>query len=296
MYSQITANKQKTWALITIFLVVILALGYMFGADSGNWYGPLTIAGVGAIVMALTGYYAGDKIALGLAGAYPISKTDNSYVWNLVENLCISQGLPMPKVYLIPDQAMNAFATGRDPQHSSIALTQGLVAKLANEELEGVIAHELSHIKNLDIRLGTLVIVLVGMIVILSDIFLRSQLFFGAGRRFGNQNNGSGVIMMVGLILAILSPLIANLIKLAISRKREYLADAAGALATRYPEGLARALEKIAADGQPLQRASQATAHLYISSPFGAGAKRMTKLLSTHPPLAERVKALRQMA
>jgi len=295
MYDQITSNKRKSWLLLTLFLGVIAALGYTGGAYSGDYVGALTIAGIIAIVMALTSYYSGDKIALSLAGAYPITHDQNTYVYHLVENLCIAQGLPTPKIYLIPDQAMNAFATGRDPQHASLALTEGIVKKLANEELEGVIAHELGHIKNFDIRLATLVIVLVGTITILADIFLRSRLFVprGSSNRSGN---AGGVIMLLGLILALLSPLIANLIKLAVSRRREFMADASGALATRYPEGLARALEKIAADGTPVARVSEATAHLYFASPFGAAPSLLGKLFSTHPPIVDRVKALRQMA
>lgn len=272
-----------------------MSLGYVFGAIYKDVFGIMTIAGIIAIVMALASYYGGDKIALSMAGAQLLNKEDNLYVWRLVENLCISQGLPLPRIYLIPDQAMNAFATGRDPEHSSIALTQGLIAKLENEELEGVIAHELSHIKNYDIRIGTIIIVLVGLISILADIMLRSQLFGRRSRDNGSTNAG-GILMAVGLILAILSPIFANLIKLAISRKREFLADASGALATRYPEGLARALEKISQDGQPLQRATEATAHLYIASPFGASKKFISRLFLTHPPIEERVKALRQMA
>lgn len=294
MYDQIASNKQKTWWLISIFLIVIVALGYVFGIIYQNVFGIMTIAGLIAITMALISYYSGDKIALSMAGAIPLSKEANLYVWRLVENLCIAQGLAMPKIYLIPDSAMNAFATGRDPEHSSIALTQGIIDKLENEELEGVIAHELSHIKNYDIRLGTVIIILVGLISILSDIMLRSQMF---GRRSrNNESGGAGVLVIIGIVLAILSPIFANLIKLAISRKREFLADASGALATRYPEGLARALEKIAADGKPLDRATEAAAHLYISSPFGNTGKFVSRLFLTHPPIEERVKALRQMA
>ncbi len=295
MYDQITSNKRKTWLLISIFLVVIMALGYVFGAIYQNVFGIMSLAGIIAIVMALVSYYSGDKVALSMAGAIPLNKEDNLYVWRLVENLCISQGLAMPKIYIIPDTAMNAFATGRDPSHSSIALTQGLIVKLANEELEGVVAHELSHIKNYDIRIGTVIIILVGLISIMADIMMRSQIF-GRRSRDNESSGGAGVLVIVGLVLAILSPIFANLIKLAISRKREFLADASGALATRYPEGLARALEKIAVDGKPLDRAAEATAHLYISSPFGTSGKFISRLFLTHPPIDERVKALRQMA
>ncbi len=294
MYDQIAANKNKSWLLILLFLVVIALLGYAFGAYTGDYFGVLTIAGLIAIVMALISYYAGDKVALSLAGAYRITAEQNPYVWRLVENLCITQGMPMPKVHLIPETAMNAFACGRSPEHASIALTEGLIAKLENEELEGVIAHELSHIKNYDIRLQTLVVVLVGVISILSDVFLRSGRFIRGGR--SSKSGGAGAIVIIGLVLALLAPLIANLIKLAVSRKREFLADASGALASRYPEGLARALEKIAADGTPLTRAAEATAHLYFSSPFGNTPSFLGRMFSTHPPIAERVAALRHMA
>lgn len=294
IYEQIASNKHKSLLLILLFFVVLGLLGYAFGVYTGDTFGALTLAGIIAIIMALVSYYKGDKVALSIAGAYPITAEQNQYLWRIVENLCIAQGMPMPRVYLIPDQAMNAFACGRDPEHASIAFTEGIVAKLENEELEGVAAHELSHIKNLDIRLQTLVIVLIGMIAILSDMFLRSGRFFRSGRN--EREGGAGVIVLVGFALALLAPVIANLIKLAISRRREFLADASGALATRYPEGLARALEKINADGTPLHRASSATAHLFIASPFGRGGGTMSKLFSTHPPIAERVAALRKMA
>lgn len=293
MYDQIAANKRKSWLLILLFLVVIALLGYAFGAYTGDYFGTLSLAGIIAIVMALTGYYKGDKIALSLAGAYQITAEQNPYLWRLIENLCIAQGMPMPKVYMIPDTAMNAFACGRDLKHSAVAFTEGIVAKLENEELEGVVAHELSHIKNFDIRLQTLVVVLIGLISILSDVLLRSTRYVRGGR--SSRSNGAGAIVILGLVLALLAPLIANLIKLAVSRKRELLADASGALASRYPEGLARALEKIGAEGAPLQRATEATAHLYFASPFGNAPSFLGKLFSTHPPIAERVQALRQM-
>ena len=294
MYDLIAANKRKSWLLVVLFLAIIIALGYLWGAYSGDTFGALTFAGIVAIVMALTSYYGGDKIALSLAGARQIpSRDQNPYVWNLVENLCIAKGLPMPKVYLIPEPAINAFATGRDPKHASIALTEGAVAKLENEELEGVIAHELSHVANYDIRLATLVIVLLGTLAILSDIFLRSSHFIGGGRRSG-RGNPAAVLILIGLILALLSPLIGKLIQLAISRQREFLADASGALLTRYPEGLARALEKIEKDNTPLTRVSEATAHLYLTSPFGNKPSFLGRLFLTHPPITERVAALRK--
>ncbi len=295
MYDAISANKRKSWFLVIIFIIVIGLLGYTWGIYSGDTFGVLSLAGVIAIVMALTGYYKGDKISLMQARAYQLeNKEQNPYVWNMVENLCIALGMPMPKVYLLPEQAINAFATGRDPEHASIAITEGAVAKLENEELEGVIAHELSHVANYDIRFATLVVVLVGTLAILSDIFLRSH--FWGGRRNSSRGNAGGILILIGFILAILAPIIGKLIQLAVSRQREFLADASGALMTRYPEGLARALEKIEADATPLNNVSKATAHLYLSSPFRQNPGKMSRLFMTHPPIAERVATLRKMA
>ena len=292
MYQAIAANKRKTILLIALFVILIGLVGWAFQA----WFqmGPsvVVIAIVIAIATSLFGYYSGDRIALATAGAQPISKDQNAYVYRLVENLCITAGLPMPRIYIINDPAMNAFATGRDPKHASIALTTGLIQKLENEELEGVIAHELSHIKNFDIRLMTIVIVCVGIIVLMSDFFLRGSLF---GGRRGNREGGNGPLAFVGLALIILSPLFAKLIQLAVSRKREFLADASGALLTRYPAGLANALEKISQESQQMRRTSQATAHLYIANPLGKGSS-FSNLFSTHPPIAERIKILRSQA
>ncbi len=240
MYSQIDTNKRKTWFLIILFIALISALGYFIGYVTGDGNGILIFAIIISIVMSLISYFAGDRVALLSAGAKEISKEDNPYVYRLVENLCLAQGQPVPKVHLIGDPAINAFATGRDPEHASIAITTGAVEKLENEELEGVIAHELSHIKNYDIRLMMIVIILVGIVALISDIFLRSRLWGRGGS--SDRNRGNAALMIIGLILIILSPLIAQFIKLAVSRRREYLADASGALLTRYPEGLARAL------------------------------------------------------
>ncbi len=302
MYSQIEANKRKTNLLIIVFTILIVFLGWLFKQIYPEFgYAPLIIALTVSVLMSLLSYYQGDKVALISSGAKgPISQQDNPYVYRLVENLCITAGLPMPKIYIIEDEAMNAFATGRDPQHASIALTTGIIKKLENEELEGVIGHELSHIKNYDIRLMMVVVVLVGVISLLADWMIRVQ-WYGGGRRRSSNDSSSGqlgiIFLVLGIILAILSPLIAQLIKLAISRKREFLADASSALLTRYPEGLARALEKIAVQAAPLKRANNATAHLYIANPFGAKAKKgLKKLFSTHPPIEERIKALRKMA
>jgi heat shock protein HtpX len=242
------------------------------------------------------GYYSGDKVALWTAGAVEVKKEDNPYLVRMVENLTITAGLPMPRVYVMQGEMINAFATGRDPQHASIAVTTGAMEKLENEELEGVLAHELSHVGNYDIRFMTLVAVLVGIIALLSHWFLRFNLF--GGRRSSNDRGGNAgaILFVIGIVLAILAPIAATLIQLAISRKREFLADASGAQLTRYPEGLARALEKIGQQDGRLTRASNATAHLFIANPFGAvNSKGLSRMFSTHPPLEERIAALRKI-
>ncbi len=241
--------------------------------------------------MSLLSFYSGDKIALAQAGAKPITKDDNAYVWRLVENTSLTAGLPMPKIYIINDEHMNAFATGRDPEHASIALTTGLIKNLENEELEGVIAHELSHVQNYDIRLAMVVIICIGIITLLADWMIRAS-FFGQHRSNDSKNSG-GILIIIGLLLAILSPLFARLIQLAISRKREFLADASGALLTRYPEGLAKALEKISQQPTPLRRINKATAHLYFANPLTG--KKISGLFDTHPPVEKRITALRNM-
>lgn len=295
IYSQIDSNKRKSVLLIILFFVLVIFLGWLFGYLTESGYIGILWAFIIALGMTLFSYFAGDKVALVTAGARQIQKNDNPYVWRIVENLAITAGLPMPKVYLIDDSCPNAFATGRNPLHASIALTTGIIEILKNEELEGVIAHELSHIKNYDIRLMMIVIVLVGIIALLADWLVRINIF---GGRKGDRSSGqAGIIfLLVGLSLAIISPLIAKLIQLAISRKREFLADADGALLTRYPEGLASALEKIGSYQKPLRHANKATAHLYIINPFGSTKKFMVKLFSTHPPIEKRIKALRQVS
>jgi len=295
IYQEISSNKRNSVFLMMIFIAVLIGIGYVFSMAQGdNTYSGVWIAITISLGMTAISYFQGDKIALWTSGAQPMTHADNEYAYHIVENLCIADGIPTPKVYLIEDSAINAFATGRKPQLASIALTRGALEKLTKEELEGVIAHELSHVKNLDIRFMMLVAVLVGAISILSNIFLRSRWFMG-GRRSNDRESGNigAIFMIVGIVLAILSPLIAELIKLAISRRREYLADASGALLTRYPEGLASALAKIAADNQPLRAASPATAHLFIANPFSG--KKISSLFSTHPPIEERIKRLRTM-
>ncbi len=284
------------------FFALLLVVGYFGGQYYGN---PAIIyfAIILSMVMNIVGYWHSDKIALRLAGAKEIDlahSTDparDKEILRLVENLAITAGLPMPKVCIIEDQAPNAFATGRNKEHGAIAVTTGLLAMLDRTELEGVIAHELSHIGNRDTLLSTIVVILVGLFSILSDITLRSSFY---GRSSDDNNKSGGIMMIIGLVLIVLSPIIATIIQLAISRKREFLADASGALLTRYPEGLANALKKIeaysASGGTPLRKASNATAHLYIENPFGSGAgKGLSKLFMTHPPTEERVKALMGM-
>lgn len=278
---------------MAIFVAIVLLSGWFIGEYTGYGYGSLVFAGAISLVMALGSYYGGDKMALSVSGAKgPIKKEDNPYVYRMVENLAITAGVPMPKVYIIADAAPNAFACGRDPEHASVAVTTGIVERLENEELEGVIAHELSHVKNYDIRLMTVVVVLVGIISILAQWFFRFRFI---GGRSDREDRGAGpIIMIIGIVMIIISPIIAQLIQLAISRKREFLADASGALLTRYPEGLARALEKISAYTAPMKSANSGTAHLFISNPFGR--QNISAMFSTHPPVEERIRALRQMA
>lgn len=276
-----------------MFIAIIIGLGYLYSYLSGDsTYAGVWFAIIFSLIMTMISYFQGDKIALWSSGARPITEEENKYVYRLVENICISQGMPIPKIYVIDDPAINAFATGRKPELASIAVTTGAIQKLQNEELEGVLAHELSHVKNYDIRFMMLVAVLVGSISILANIFLRTRWMGDRGSSRGGGNVGA-ILMIVGIVLAILSPLIAELIKLAISRRREYLADASGVLMTRFPGGLAKALEKIAAENMPMQQASAATAHLFLSNPFGG--KKFRSLLSTHPPIEDRIEKLRTM-
>ncbi len=294
LYTHRSENINKTWLLIAVFLVVIVGLGYFL---STVYQSPdiLTIAIIFAVVMNITGYWYSDKIALRMAKAVPADPATYPVLNHTVENLAITAGLPMPKVYIIPDNAPNAFATGRDAKHASIAVTQGLLNMMTQVELEGVLAHEMSHIGNRDILLQSMVAVLVGFVAIIGNIFTRS-LFWGGVSRRGNDSEGGNILAIIGIIFIILSPIIATLIQLAISRKREYLADASGALLTRYPEGLATALEKIQDYGRPMKSANTATAHMYISNPFGARAKQgIAQLFMTHPPTDKRIAALRDM-
>ncbi|MBI2415303.1 MAG: M48 family metallopeptidase [Candidatus Kerfeldbacteria bacterium] len=297
-YQQIASNKRRSVLLVVLFIGMILLIGWVLSYASETGPAALVFAVIIATMMSLVSYYAGDKIALFSAGAHgPIQTADQPYVYRLVENLCITAGMPLPKIYIIDDPVPNAFATGRDPQHASIAVTTGIIKLLENEELEGVIAHELSHVKNYDIRLMTIVIICVGIVSLLANFFFRFS-FIGGGQRRDSRSGGNAglVLLLVGLVLMIVSPLISKIIQLAVSRKREFLADASGALLTRYPEGLARALEKIDQHSAPLQRINSATAHLYIANPFGSTKRSWRNLFSTHPPIIERVQALRSMA
>lgn len=290
LYTHKDANVRLTWFYITGFLVFVIGVGYVFAQAMGNsaiLYGAVIFA----IVMSFGSYWWSDKIVLGMSGAKEVTPENARELYRIVENLCITAGLPVPKIYVIQDKALNAFATGRDPEHGVIALTTGIIERLDKTELEGVIAHELSHIGNRDMLISTVVVVLVGFIALLADWF-RHWAFFGGMHDNGNRDGRLQLIMIaVALVLSILAPIAAMLVQLAISRKREYLADASGALLTRYPEGLASALEKISSDPKPLDNANRATAHLFISNPFKG--KKIAKLFMTHPPIEDRVRALR---
>ncbi len=296
LYTQAESNNRKTWLLITTFLIFIIALGWLFSFLLDN-YIFLVVAVIIAVLQSFLSYWHSDKIILAMTHAKPIEKKDNPELYRIVENLSIAAGLPLPKIYIIEERQPNAFATGRDQNHSVVAVTRGLLEKLDRAELEGVIAHELSHIGNKDMLLGTAIIILVGVVALLSNLFLRISFWGGVSRRRSRDSSGQ-IIMILGIAAAILAPIVAALIRLAISRKREFLADATGALLTRYPEGLARALEKISADSTPLKAANTSTAHLFISSPFKGKQSQnwLTKLFMTHPPVEERIKALRGMS
>ena len=297
MYKQISQNKRKSYLLMLIFIVVIAGLAWAWSQYSGGSSGIVAAAIIFASIMSLVSFYAGDKVALSQSGAKEIEKKDNPYVWRMVENLSITAGLPMPKVHIIDDKHMNAFATGRDPEHASVALTTGIINNLENEELEGVIAHELSHVKNYDIRLMMIVIVCIGIITLLSDWMLRSFIWGGRGR--SSNSKGNGAMIIVGLVLAILSPIFARLIQLAVSRKREFLADASAVAMTKNPQGMIDALQKLGLDKEPLEAANKATAHLYITNPLKnlhGGVGMFSKLFATHPPLSERVNALKSIS
>ncbi|HOW85839.1 MAG TPA: M48 family metallopeptidase [Candidatus Aminicenantes bacterium] len=301
MYEQISRNKWKSAGLVAFFVVFIFVLVWFFEYVTGWGKGGLVLAVLVAMGSAAVGYYSSDKIVLGISRARPVSKDEFPYLYNVVEGLAIAAGIPAPKCYVIDDTAPNAFAAGRKPETAVICVTTGLLEKLNRVELEGVIAHEMSHIKNYDVRLQTLVVVMAGVVALLSDWMLRSFMWGGGGRRRGRSRSGSGgaegLLVLAGLALAVLSPLVATIIQLAVSRKREFLADASGAMLTRYPAGLASALRKISADAEPLEAANKATAHLYIVNPLKnlKGGGGVNRLFSTHPPIEERIAALEKM-
>jgi len=287
IYTSYDRNVRLTWVYITLFLVIVIGAGYVFSEALG-YPGILPVAVLVSVVMSFGSYWFSDKIVLSMSGARPVTMEENGELYRIVENLAITAGLPVPRIYVIEDSAMNAFATGRDPEHGVICFTTGLLSRLERPEIEGVAAHELSHIGNRDTLISTVVVILVGFVALLADWF-RHAAWFGFGGRDDNRNSHPAMIILA-LVLSLLAPLAAMLMQLAISRKREYVADASGALLTRYPEGLASALRKISADTEPLEAANRATAHLYISNPF-KGAK-VSKLFMTHPPVEERIAAL----
>lgn len=295
MYEQIASNKRKSFFLILFFLGLIFALAWLFGELTNLGTHGLTLAVVIAVVMTFGSYYSSDKIVLAISRARPVEKKDYPYLYNVVEGLAIAAGLPKPRCYIIDDTAPNAFASGRNPKNSVIVVTTGLLQKLNRAELEGVIAHEMAHIKNYDILVQTLAVVMVGIVALMSDWILRTFLWGGRRRSSKDSGNIGAIIVVVGLILAIFSPFIAQLIRLAVSRKREFLADANGAFLTRYPPGLASALRKLDADREPLEAANKATAHLYIVNPLKDIKGTVNKLFSTHPPIKERITALEKM-
>jgi heat shock protein HtpX len=286
MYSEIAANKRKTLLIMVLFVAFVTLIVWLFsewfGGSHAVFYGGL----IGATVYALFTYYAGSRMALAVNRAKEIQKKDNPRLWRMVENLAITEGLPMPKVYIMDDPSPNAFATGRDPRHAAVCVTSGLLNIMDDSELQGVLAHELSHIKNYDIRVSMIAFALTAVISLLADIILH---WFW----FRDDENNNPLFLVLGIVAAILAPIIATLIQLAISRQREYLADASGALATRYPEGLANALEKIGQTGSTLKQQNTATAHLFFANPLKKGA--LAGLFSTHPPIEDRVARLRTM-
>lgn len=300
LYTSYDKNSRLTWVYLTLFLVFVIGVGYVFAGAFGN-SAILYIAVIFSVLTSIASYWWSDKIVLAMSGAKELTFENNKEIHRLVENLSITAGLPMPKIYVIEDTAQNAFATGRDPKHGVICLTTGIIERLEKTELEGVIAHELSHIGNRDTLISTIVVILVGFVALLADWF-RHWAWYGSRGR-DERNQAQAIFFILALILSILAPLAALLIQLAISRKREFLADASGALLTRYPEGLANALEKISRDTEPLEAANRATAHLYIVNPFsatggsalGGKGKKVSNLFLTHPPIEDRIAALRGM-
>lgn len=291
MYSEIAANKRKTVFLLMGFFALIAALAIIFGQAYGN--NAITVGAlIGAAIYALISYYGAAKMAVAMNGAKEIQKSDHPRLWRTVENLAITNGMPMPKVYIINDPALNAFATGRDPNHAIVAATTGLLETMDKQELEGVMAHELGHVKNYDIRVSMIAFALVAAVAIMADMMLRAS-FYGRSFSRDERSSAGAVMMVLSLVAMILAPIVASMIQLAISRRREYLADATGAMTTRYPEGLARALEKIRDQGSTLKRQNASTAHFFIANPLSR--RSFAALFSTHPPVDERIAKLRGM-
>jgi heat shock protein HtpX len=296
LYTYQDSNIRRTWILFIVFFIVVIGLGWVFSNAYGD-YSILAFAIIFSVVYSLISYWSSASIALSMAHAHEIQKSDNPMLWNIVENLCIASGLPMPKLYITPEMQINAFATGRNKEHAAVAVTQGALQRLNKVELEGVLAHELSHVGNRDILVSTVAAILAGIISLIADIFLRSLfLGFGGGNR-GRNSEGNEIFFIVAILLSILAPIGTMLIQLAISRRREALADADGALLTRYPDGLISALRKIEVDTVPMASAKDSTAHMWLDNPFkGKGSSWWHKLFMTHPPIEERIAALEQLS
>ena len=300
MHKLIARNRRNTWLLFALFILLLTGLGTVIAAYWGAWWVGSVITGLVAFFVVVFAFTSGDNIVLRISGAHQIAHDDAPQLFNVVEEVAIAAGVPMPKVYIIEEEATNAFATGRDPEHASVAITRGLLKKLDRDELQGVMAHELSHIRNRDTLFAVMMGILVGLVALLSDVFLRS-LWYGGGRRRSSsrsRNGGGGgaqlLFLVLGILMAILAPLFAKLLQLAVSRQREFLADASAAELTRLPEGLAKALEKISADHTPLKAANRATQHLYIANPTKK-LKERSSVFSTHPPISERIRRLYAM-
>lgn len=298
VYESVSSNKRKSWLVISGFVVFVLLASYLIARGLGGGFEFIGIALVFSGIMSFVSYYWSDRAILAISRARPVNREDNFDFFTVTQNLCLAASLPMPKLYIIDDLAMNAFATGRDPQHASVCATSGLLAKLNRTELEGVIGHELSHITNYDTRLMSIVTILIGLVTLLGDWLLRSM-WWGGARRSNRDNNDGGIFLILGIITAVLSPIIAQLIQLAISRRREFLADASSVKLTRQPSGLISALKKLGADKKPLEVANKATAHLYIVNPFKGIHGQLdwlASLFNTHPPLKDRIQALEKMS